>query len=341
MPKVAVQIVTYNSLRYIFDCMESLMRQTFRDFSIIIIDNASADGTINFLRSNYPNVNILQNFKNFGFARATNQGILMAKGEYVLSLNPDVILTENYLEQLVSFADQKPQGASFGGKILKLKTEYIDDIDKSGMIQAIKSNYLDSTGLEIAKSRRTVDRGEGELDQGQYDRIEEVFGLTGACVLYRKSALDEIMINNEVVDQDFVAYKDDVDLSWRLRLYGFQNWYHPQIICYHHRGFPGRSAGMIKALASRRKISKVLRGFSFCNQHLMLVKNDEFVNILLALPWFLAREIKLIFLTLLLEPFQIKTVIRFFKLLPKTIAKRRIIMRHKKTTALEMRKWYK
>ncbi len=317
------------------------MRQTFRDFSILIIDNASVDGTVNFIRSNYPTVTVLENNKNLGFCRATNQGILLAKGEYILSLNPDVILSDNFLEELVGFADQKPDGGSFGGKILKLKTEYIDDNDKGGMIQAVKSNFIDSTGLDIYKSRRSVDRGEGEKDKGQYDRTEEVFGLTGACALYRFEALNEIAIGKEFADQDFNAYKDDVDLAWRLRLYGFENWYYPPAVCYHHRGFPAASSNLIKALSARRKISKFLRANSFRNQHLMLVKNDEWQNLFFALPWFLARECKVLVATLFFEPFQFMTIINFFSLLPRTLRKRQIIMRHKKISASQMRKWFK
>jgi len=106
MAKVSIQIITWNSLRFIFDCLESLMRQSYRDFSILIIDNGSDDGTVEFIRSQYPTVSVLQNFKNLGFAKANNQGIQLAKGDYVLVMNPDVILDNDFLQQLVIFADQ-------------------------------------------------------------------------------------------------------------------------------------------------------------------------------------------------------------------------------------------
>jgi GT2 family glycosyltransferase len=322
--------------------MESLMRQTFRDFSILVVDNGSDDETVNFLRSNYPTVNVLQNFKNLGFARANNQGMLMAKSDYILALNPDVILTENFLEKLLSFADQHPEAGTFGGKILKLKSEFIDGNDKGGMLQAVRSNIFDSAGLQIFKSRRVIDRGEGTADQGQYDRPEEVFGITGACALYRKPALDEVMIRNEFFDQDFMAYKEDVDLAWRLQIYGFSAWYVPAAVCFHHRGFPASAQNNIrKVFKERKKISRIIRSYSFRNHYLMLAKNDDLANVIKFFPWIFGREFKVFFGTLIFEPFQYKSLIELFRLLPGALMKRRVIMAHRKVSAREIRKWFK
>ncbi len=342
MAKVNVQIVTWNSLRYIFDCLESLMRQNFRDFSVLIIDNGSDDGTVEFIRSNYPTVSILQNFKNLGFSKANNQGIQLAKGEYVLVMNPDVILANDFLQDLVVFANQHPEGASFGGKVLKLSSEAIDDNDQAGLREVVKSNVIDSSGLEIGKTRQIVNRGEGQKDNSQYDRIQEVFGISGACVLYRRAALEEVMIKNEFFDQDFFAYKEDVDLAWRLRLYGWSSWYLPTAICYHYRRLSSiQDKGFKKIVANRREVSKMLRLLSFRNHHLMLVKNDQWLNIILTLPWCLGYELKILFYALIFEPFQYKNFVHFFKLLPAALLKRRVIMAHKKVQPREIRRWFK
>ncbi|MFA6409957.1 MAG: glycosyltransferase family 2 protein [Candidatus Buchananbacteria bacterium] len=341
MAKVSIQIVTWNSLNYIFDCLESLMRQSFRDFSVLVIDNGSDDGTVEFIRSNYPTVSILQNFKNTGFCKANNQGILLAKSEYVLVVNPDVILDQNYLQNLVTFADQCPKGASFGGKILKIHSEAFDLNEESGLREVVKSDVIDSVGFKIFKSRRVVDWGEGEKDQGQYDKVQEVFGNTGACVLYRQSALQDIVIKNEFFDNDFFAYKEDIDIAWHFRLSGWQCWYCPTAICYHHRQFPGAGENLIKNFKHRRAVSKVLRSLSLRNYHLMLVKNDQWSNVVMSLPWFLFRELKIVIYALILEPFQYQTLVEFFKLLPSALRKRKVIMAHKKVSAKEMRKWFK
>ncbi|MDD2807741.1 MAG: glycosyltransferase family 2 protein [Patescibacteria group bacterium] len=342
MAKVSVQIVTWNSMRYIFDCIESLMRQSYRDFSIMIIDNGSDDKTVEFVRTNYPTVSVLQNFRNLGYAKANNQGIHLASGEYVLVVNPDVILEDDFLEQLVQSADRHPEAGSFAGKILKLTTEAIDGNDEAGLREAIKSDFFDCAGLTIKKSRTAINRGEGSKDVGQFNRAEEVFGHSGACVLFRKSALNDVMIKNEFFDQNFGSYKEDVDLAWRLRLYGFSAWYIPSAVCYHYRRLAVSSGNSLRAIIKhRRQTSTVLRSMSFRNQRLMLIKNDQFSNIIAALPWILTREITAFIYSLLFERFEIKNYFEVIKLFPTMMIKRKVIMAHKKVTANDIRRWFK
>src|SRR3989338_8157577 len=341
MPKVSIQIVTWNSMRYIFDCLESLMRQTFRDFSILVIDNGSDDGTVGFIRANYPTVSVLQNFRNLGFAKANNQGILLSKSEYVLVFTRDLILTEDFLRQLVDFPKKHPGGGSFGEKILKIYREAPESFgEEAALGEIIKSDVIDSAGLEIYKSRQVIDRGEGKKDEGQYDRSEEVFGVSGAGVLYRKAALSDTMIKNESFDQDFFAYKEDIDLAWRLRLYGWESWYAPLAVCYHHRKM-ARPGGLKKTIKQRRNSSLKLRLLSFRNQRLMLVKNDFGANLFFHLPRFLFREMKIILYSLFFERFQLKGLIQSFQLLPAMLIKRRVIMAHRKVSAKEMRRWFR
>src|SRR3989339_1749059 len=216
MNKVSVQILTWNSIKYIADCLESIAKQEFIDYSVMVIDNGSNDETVEFVRLNYPTVSVLQNFRNLGYAKANNQGIMLAKSAYVLVINPDVILEPDYLKKMISFADKHPEAGSFGGKILKIFTQAYDRQDQAGLRQIIKSDVIDSTGLEIFRSRKAVDRGEGQKDVGQFNSVQEIFGITGAAVMYRKTALDEAMVCNQYFDNDFFAYKEDVDLAWRL-----------------------------------------------------------------------------------------------------------------------------
>ena len=339
--KVSIQIVTWNSINYIDECLDSLSKQTFTDFSVLVIDNGSNDRTVEFVRANYPTATVLQNFKNTGYAKANNQGMRMTNSQYALVMNPDVVLEEDFLEKLVAFADQHEQGASFSGKILRMHSEVIDSHnDESGLRQSIKTDTIDSTGLQGFKSRKFINRGEGEKDSGQFDRSGEVFGASGAAVLFRRSALAEIAINHEVFDQDFFAYKEDIDLAWRLRLYGWQSWYAPQAVCYHHRGLPSAGKEMKKIIKHRRRVSRFLRELSFRNHKLMLVKNEQLVNVLLAAPWLFARECLATLYTLITEPFQLKTMLRIFRLLPKMLIKRKIIMAHAKASPAEIRAWF-
>lgn len=343
LPKVTIVIVTWNSMRYLFDCFESLVHQSFRDFSVIVVDNGSDDGTVEFIRTHYPTVFILQNFKNLGFAKAYNQGIKLTKSPYILVMNDDVVLTENYLKDLVSFAENKPQGGSFGGKLLKLYTSDVNPSERAGGLKVlIKSDKIDSAGLKIFKTRRVINRGEYQKDEGQFDMTEEVFGLSGACVLFNKTALEEVKIRDEYFDQDFFAYKEDIDLAWRLRLYGWQNWYVPRALAYHHRRLGGAEKSTSFGIAAHhKKLPKLLRYYSFKNHHLMLVKNSLAKNLLFHFFYILLYEIKMFGYVLILEPFQIKSVIKFFEQLPKALIKRRVIMAHRKVSAREMRRWFK
>jgi GT2 family glycosyltransferase len=342
-PKITIIIVTWNSMRYLFDCLESLMHQTFRDFSVLVIDNGSKDNTVEFIRSYYPTAAVLQNFKNVGFSKAYNQGIKMSKSEYVLVLNHDVILNENFLSELILFANSHPQAGSFGGKVLKLYSQDVDPVNGGGGLRsAVKSDIIDSTGLVIYKNRQVVDRGEGEKDEGQYNRTEQVFGISGACVMYRRQALEDVKIKDEYFDNSFFAYKEDIDLAWRLRLYGWESWYISTAVVYHHRHFSGLDGKKAtKIISERRQISRFLRSLSFRNHHLMLVKNEIAINFFYHLFPICWREAKLIIYSLIFEPFLFRSAVKLFRQLPFTLIKRRVIMGHRKASAKEMRRWFR
>lgn len=341
MAKVSVQIVTWNSKRYITECLDALLAQTYTDFSVIVIDNGSSDGTVQVVRSEYPTAVVLENFKNHGFAKANNQGIRLAKTEYILTMNADVIVEPDFLEKIMKFADEHPQSASFSGKVLKLRSEPIDHDDQSGLRESVKTNIIDTAGLQMYKSRRAVNRGENEQDDGQYDRAEKVFGVSAACALYRKSVLDEVAIKNEYFDEDFFSYKEDVDLAWRLQIYGYDSWYVPQAECYHHRGYSFTGTAPRKVVKHRREVSKFLRAMSFRNHHLMLLKNDTLRGIALSLPWFLFWEFKMVSYAVLFERFQLKSIGQIIKLFPAMMLKRSVIMAHARRSSSEVREWFK
>ena len=280
MPKLSVQIVTYNSLKFLEDCLESLLNQTFKDFQVLVIDNYSTDGTLNFLKEKYPGIFIFRNSKNVGFAKAHNQGFTLINGDYILVLNPDVILEPNFLEKLLAAAEKKKAGFSFGGKLLKIKT------GNQELGKKIKTKIIDSTGLKIYSWGQFRDRGEGEEDKGQYDKKKDVFGISGACVLYRRKFLKEIGF----FDEDFFAYKEDVDLSWRAQLFGFSSFYVPEAVAYHYRQAP-----------KERRLSQtpLISFYSFRNGLFLILKNAHWQNIILYSPlifaYLLIKKIYLLF----------------------------------------------
>ena len=319
-PKLIIQIVTYNSLKFLNDCLQSIFAQTFKDFQVLIIDNHSTDGTLDFLKKRFPAVSIFRNFKNVGFAKAHNQGFVLRKSDYVLVLNPDVILEPDFLEKLLTTAENKKRGFSFGGKLLKIKSGNQEIGEK------IKTKIIDSTGLKITPLFRAIDRGEGEIDKGQYDLQKEVFGISGACVLYRKKTLKRIGF----FDESFFAYKEDVDLAWRSRLYGLRSYYVPAAIAYHYRG-----------AAKQKQLSQnsVVTFYSFRNGIFLLLKNVHWQNFIFCFPLiFTYQFIKAIYLLFFRPKIFFEGVYSLLLKFPLIYRKRQKIFRRAKMTAWQFRK---
>jgi len=379
MNKVSVHIVTWNSLKFLANALGSLFEQSFRDFSVLIIDNGSRDGTIEWLREYYPQIKIVQNKKNLGFAKGHNQAISFTKSDYVLAMNHDVILREFFLEKLVEFMDAHPESGSVTGKVLKL-------IGNPAQVDTASfTKTIDSAGLRILKSRRVVDRGEGEIDQGGFSEIEEVFGVSGSIPFYRRSALEDVamekeprtkflkaqsarysggdsdlpikevfsdnmksqanvkkLVRGEYFDEDFYSYKEDVDLAWRLRLAGWQACFVPQAVAYHYRRAYGKDQqGNIATLKNRLKKPSFINLMSNRNHLMMLVKNEQAANFWLHFLYILWYELRKWGIVVLLEQKTLKGLWQFFKLLPKMRAKRKIIQGRAKVSAKQMRSWFK
>lgn len=346
-PRVHLTIVAWNSLRYLPELLRSVEAQTFRDFQALVVDNASSDGTEAYVRGHHPGVAYLRNARNLGFAAAHNQGIRYAMarwGEdvrpmrYVLVANPDVILAPDFLERLVAAADAHPEAGSLGGKLLRASVERLEDED---VRETVKSDLIDSTGLRPRRGRSVADRGAGEMDQGQYDGDTDVFGVSGALALYRASALEDAKAGEEYFDADFFAYKEDVDLAWRLRLLGWGARYVPEARAHHHRGLGGtENVSLWKRFLARRGRSRVRSFHSARNHWWMLFKDELALNGLLALPWIACREAAH---ALALAAFEPRTLAAFpaaLAGLPRMWRKRRSMMRRRKASAAQMRRWF-
>ncbi|MGL5416281.1 MAG: glycosyltransferase family 2 protein [Clostridium sp.] len=265
MDLISLVIINYNNKSYLDRCLKSIENQTYKNLEIIFIDNESKDGSFDFMEEEYSNKNILliKNEVNNGYAGAANQGIKLSKGKYVMILNPDIIMEEDFLEKMYSFIDSDETIGALSGKLLK----YDFESNK-------KLNYIDSAGIIMFKSTRCIDRGQNEADNGQYDKVEQVFGVCGAAPLYRRSTLEKVKVFDEYFDEDFFAYKEDIDLSWRINLIGFKNMYYPKAIAYHGRGLGSNNGGKLSFIKHRKAQSEFLRGISYRNQNMMIWKND-------------------------------------------------------------------
>jgi GT2 family glycosyltransferase len=338
---VSINLLTFNGERFIAKCLNSVLAQTYLKAEILVIDNASKDNTVELVKKVIGQANpkfsirIIQNQTNIGFSGGHNLGIRESRGELVLCLNQDVVLAEDFIKRAVEFFEKNKNKkiAALQPKLLRLG------------LDNLKTDIIDTTGLMALKNRRIIARGQGTPDHGQFESEEEVFGSDGAAPVYARSALEDVKISlngkEEYFDEDFFAYKEDVDLSWRLRLYGWKIFYVPAVVAWH-----GRSAGdsaatsYIDIIRERLKISKFAKYVAFKNQRLMQIKNEQVALLFRHSPQFLAKEIGSWIYVLLFERFTWRAIRDLFNLAPRALAKRRIIMSHKKADTNEMARWF-
>lgn len=279
MKKVSVQIVTFNSESFIKDCIESILQQTYPIDRIIVIDNASKDKTRQILNVYQGKVTLVLNQENVGFAKGHNQALLLHSSDYHLILNPDVILHPDYVHHLVLEMEKDTSVGSATGKLL-LKDE---------------PEKIDSTGLICTKSRRFFDRGTGDSSI-HWAQGGDVFGVSGAAALYSSVMINDISMDGRFFDDDFFAYKEDIDVAWRGRLLGWKAYYSADALAYHNRGWKKNS---------RANIPLRIRRYSYINRYKMMFKNENAFYILkhilpllgyeiMSLGYFLIREPKVL-----------------------------------------------
>ena len=222
---VSVLIVTYNSEKFILRCLESIARQSCAALEIIVVDNASKDSTVELLSKSSLCLHVIRNQDNAGFAAAQNQAIRRSKGEWLLCLNPDAVLRPEFITNLVALGTHHPQVGSLCGKLLRWQPD----------AQPEFSDALDSTGMYFTRNLRHFDRGGEMKDVGQYAQPEYVFGASGAAVLFRREAVEDLSFEGQFFDEDFFAYREDADLAWRAQIFGWECLYCPTAIGWHVR----------------------------------------------------------------------------------------------------------
>ncbi len=338
--KIVITIIHFNTPKYLKTCLDSIFAQTCKNIEVVFIDNASPSREgIEFVKKNYQEnisdntLKIVINNENTGYSKAANQGIGLAiekNAEYAVITNPDIIYEPDYFEKILPIIQKDTSIASITGKILKYDFE-----------NRKKTNIIDSTGLLAFKNRRIIDRGQGEEDKGQYNKEEDVFGVSGACPLYRIKALNDVKIEHEYFDEDFFMYKEDVDLSWRFLLYGWKNRYFPGAKAYHGRGTGIHDRNTtIKAVKNRKHLTKFQKKYSFRNQKLMETKNQQIGVFFRNFFPIMLRKIATPFYITIKEPYLWGGYISYLKKLPKALKKRREIMKKAKLSSKESIKYF-
>jgi len=327
--RVVVSIVTYNSARHLKTCLQSLQKQTWSDFDIHILDNASLDttaGIIETYRHLLKSVDYSEN--NLGFSAAHNRIIESSKSEYVLVLNPDVILDIRFLEIMVRDMDRDPRAGSATGKLYRGDGTFPPADIPSSVSERMQ---LDSTGIFFTRTQRHLDRGSGDEDTGQYDRREYVFGASGAAAFYRRNMLEDVRTGDEFFDESFFAYREDADLSWRARWMGWECLYIPEAIAFHER----------RVLPERRQsLPDAINMHSFKNRFLMRIKNMDAGTYLRNILPITFRDIEAIIYVLLREWSSLPGIPRLIRAVPKALRERRTLKKRRRITPGEIRKWF-
>ena len=212
MELVTVVIPNYNGKQFLDDCLKSLKKQSYQEFKVIIVDNGSSDGSQEYIKKKYPQVELIELSENTGFANAANVGIKAADSEYVFLLNNDTMCDENALENLVRVMENKKKRFSAQAKMLKMKDPH--DIDDCGDLYC-------ALGWAFTPGK--------DKDNRQFSRRESVTSACAGAAMYRKEDFEKV----GYFDEEHFCYLEDVDLGYRARLKGYANVMEPTAIVYH------------------------------------------------------------------------------------------------------------
>lgn len=367
-----ISVLAYKSKDTIAHCIASARNLSFEGTLEIRIREQGGDNEEFTLLQNIadgdPRITLTRG-ENLGFAKGHNLQIRESGTDFILCLNADALLKEDFLEHALP-AFQDARVGAVQGKLLRWDTAHNAPATHPGS----KRPVIDTTGLLPLRNRRIINRGQGEEDNGQYNAQEEIFGADGAAPVYRREALEDVTIPfsvfaaaqstnasppnqdeptspetpsqdeptspsqggqiGEYFDEDFFVYKEDVDLAWRMQWRGWKTMYVPEAIGFHARG-SGESAARnpFAVLKERRKLSGLSKYYSFGNQRLMQIKNERIGALLKdVLPWS-AKEVGAWGVALLTEKKTVPAIARMLQLMPRALKKRRFIQSRRKDEA--------
>ncbi len=327
MVRVTVNILNTNEMRFLPRCVDAVLKQTYTDFQCVVIDNASTDGSPEWVEQHRTEVRVIRNSENLWYCGGHNAGIRQTKSELILLLNSDVFIEPHFLEHMVTALDSDDRLGGVQGKLWKFLTEPSDagspDAGPSDGEPGSK-HFIDTTGVLMTRSRRNFDRFQERVDDGSFDSPGDVFGPDGSAPLYRRAMLEDIAIAGEYFDESFKIYRDVVDLSWRARARGWRFAYVPTATGFHVRGFSPKK---------RKKQPLFFRRLSYRNRYLTLIKNDTLRSLLPHWSRFLGFELMMLGHVLLREPALLIGWWDLIRLLPETLKKRHHIMKGSRVPA--------
>ena len=302
---VSVILVTWNSARYLERCLDGYRRQTHRTLELIVIDNASSDQSVALVANDA--TTLIRNEANRGFSAAVNQALAIARGEFVLLLNPDCFLEPEYIARLL--AAMTGGAGSATGMLLRAEGS---------------EGEIDSCGMRMTRTGRHLDITE---------RIEgEVFGVSGAAAMHRMAFLRDVAVDGEVLDEDFFAYREDADLAWRGRLLGWRAVCEPRAVARHVRRVTPEV---------RKELPAAINMHSVKNRFLLRMKNEGLYLAVRNAPFELTRDLVVFLAALTIERSSLPAFAWLWRHRARVLAKRRAIQSRRKVSDRELARWFR
>jgi GT2 family glycosyltransferase len=241
LPLISTVILNWNGKEYLHPCLQSVKGQTYPNIEIILVDNASTDGSIEYIKDLLSDLRLIINYRNIGYGGGNNRGIEEARGRYIFVLNSDTEIEKRCVELLWECIETDQRIGVTTPKILLYD----------------RRDVIDAAGLTIYPDGLSIGRGRLE-PQEKYNQREEVFFGSGCASLFRKEMLEEIGL----FDEDFFAYAEDTDLGWRARLARWKSYYVPEAVVYHHHSKKFGTYSPLKAfLVERNRIWVAWKNF--------------------------------------------------------------------------------
>jgi len=345
-PKVTISLVTYNGGKYLPYLLPAIQKQSFSDWELMILDNNSADDTIEQIESFKIKHTLLKERRNIGFACAVNRIINWSQSDYVFLINQDIQLPPDTLDKLVKFMNSHPDAAAAAPILCYWDFDNLQTTE-----------IIDTGGLRLTKSYHIYDWLQGQTLASQKLETQEVFGVSGALAIFRRTALNAVALpasngGLEYFDENFFAYFEDADLAWRLRLAGWSSYLLADTIAYHHRTISaapnasyqhsliGQTRYWLGADQRRRRKSRHEFNAIALSNHLSMIKKNSFKSLTLKYSLHIYSYIiaKIMYLTFL-DGSGFKGLVRYLHYRPRMINKRKAIIKLRRISTKDLQAW--
>ncbi|MFH1292463.1 MAG: glycosyltransferase family 2 protein [bacterium] len=348
--KLSINLATWNGAKYLPFLFASLKKQTFKNWTVLVLDNNSQDDTVDVLKKKLNKLGVqyrlIEKKENIGFATAHNE--LYESGGVAdchLVLNQDTYLTEDCLQNMVNFLDKNERVGAVSPRLMKWN------------FPDLNGDKIDSLGLKIFKNRRVVDKYAGRDWHAEQSKLKmsdrtikitdtqtafEVFGVPATVAMYKNSILREVNLGGKTIfDKDYHSYKEDIDLSFKLRQAGFKSYILMDTVAYHDRSGAGsKNLSDRGAIINKKSQPEMIRYFSYKNHLATLYKNEYWQNFVLDIPWIFWYEFKKFVYFLLFDRKILKGLKDLFESRKELNKKRMSNIAGRKVDWKEMRRWW-